>query len=65
MVASRSAKATLKSKIISCVPGREKNGQSGGQDFFFFFLISFCVLKLFFYGLECTESESKYIYFFF
>ena len=35
----------LGKKIVSCEPGGQKNGQSGGRDsfFFFFLIISFFI----------------------
>ena len=51
--------ATLKfKKIVSCVQGREKIGQSGGRDFFFF-------PNFIFYRLEYTGGKSKKINIFF
>ena len=41
---------------VSCVPGREKNGQSGGRDFIFF-LISF------FIDLNIEGEKVKTIFF--
>ena len=33
------SQATLNSKSVSCPPGDQKNGQSGGRDFFFIITI--------------------------
>ena len=51
---SEGSQATLKKKIVSCVPGREKNSQSGGRESSSFFFPNFI-----FYKLECIGGESK------